>query len=346
MLETILAQPRDLTFTEADWQVLVRHWYPVAWSHEVVGRPVGVKLLDLALVLWRTPGGEVAVARDLCPHRGTPLSMGWTEGEAIVCPYHGFQYGPDGACRLIPAHPERPIPQRMRLTTFPAVERFGLVWTRLAGDMPADASLPEFEAWGDPAWQRITPPFVDIAGSAGRQMEGFLDVAHFAWVHAKTFADPDNREVPPYKVTPTERGVESHYWSSVPNWPKGQEKPTPEGFLWLRHFRVFPPFTALLTIHFPGEDRLSILNAASPVSARRTRLFVPIARNFGVDEPVEPVVAFNARIFSEDQAIVEHQKPEELPLDLTIEAHITADRMSVAYRQLLAGLGLGRGFTS
>jgi len=351
--ETTLPPPRDLTFAETDWDVLSRCWHPVAWSEAVEppapggrGKPLSVRLLDVPLVVWRTAEGKVAVARDLCPHRGTPLSLGWTEGETVICPYHGFRFAPDGACRLIPAHPDRPIPPRMRVATFPAVERFGLVWTRLAGDLPAEEGLPVFPAWDDPAWQRVTPPFVDIAGSAGRQVEGFLDVAHFAWVHAETFADPDNPVVPPYKVTPTERGVESHYWSTVPNWPKGQEKPTPEGFLWLRHFQVFPPFCALLTIHFPGEDRLCILNAASPVSARKTRLFVPIAKNFGVNDPVEPVHAFNARIFAEDQAIVERQKPEDLPLDLTFEAHILADRMSVAYRQLLARMGLGRGFTA
>jgi vanillate O-demethylase monooxygenase subunit len=216
--ETSLPPPRDLTFAETDWDVLSRCWHPVAWSEAVEppapggrGKPLSVRLLDVPLVVWRTAEGKVAVARDLCPHRGTPLSLGWTEGETVICPYHGFRFAPDGACRLIPAHPDRPIPPRMRVATFPAVERFGLVWTRLAGDLPAEEGLPVFPAWDDPAWQRVTPPFVDIAGSAGRQVEGFLDVAHFAWVHAETFADPDNPVVPPYKVTSTERGVESHY---------------------------------------------------------------------------------------------------------------------------------------
>jgi vanillate O-demethylase monooxygenase subunit len=34
------------------------------------------------------------------------------------------------------------------------------------------------------------PPYVDIAGSSGRQLEGFIDVAHFAWVHHEAFAEP------------------------------------------------------------------------------------------------------------------------------------------------------------
>jgi vanillate O-demethylase monooxygenase subunit len=82
------------------------------------------------------------------------------------------------------------------------------------------------------------------------------------------------------------------------------------------------------------------LNAASPVSAHRTRLFVPIAQNFGFDISTEAIHAFNAKIFAEDQAIIEGQKPEDLPLDLMEEAHFPADRSSAAYRRTLANMGL------
>ncbi|MCI0634402.1 MAG: Rieske 2Fe-2S domain-containing protein [Actinobacteria bacterium] len=30
-------------------------------------------------------------------HRGTPLSLGWVEGNLITCAYHGWTYRPDGA---------------------------------------------------------------------------------------------------------------------------------------------------------------------------------------------------------------------------------------------------------
>lgn len=33
-----------------------------------------------------------------------------------------------------------------------------------------------------PEYQVILPPSVEIGGSAGRQVEGFVDVAHFAWI--------------------------------------------------------------------------------------------------------------------------------------------------------------------
>jgi vanillate O-demethylase monooxygenase subunit len=105
-------------------------------------------------------------------------------------------------------------------------------------------------------------------------------------------------------------------------------------------FDVFPPFTATLTVHFPGQDRLHIMNVASPVSARSTRLFVPMLRNFDETGSLEDVYAFNAQIFAEDQAIVETQHPEDLPLDLDDEAHFAADKTAVSYRKLLKTMGL------
>jgi vanillate O-demethylase monooxygenase subunit len=51
-----------------------------------------------------------------------------------------------------------------------------------------------------------------------------------------------------------------------------------------------------------------IMNAASPISARITRLFAPIARNFDTDLPVQDVYDFNGEIFREDKRIVEAQK--------------------------------------
>ena len=55
---------------------------------------------------------------------------------------------------------------------------------------------------------------------------------------------------------------------------------------------------------------------------------------------------FNNKIFGEDTDVVQAQCPEDLPIDLTEEVHIRADRTSIAYRQELARLGLGRSYTT
>ncbi|NGM83516.1 aromatic ring-hydroxylating dioxygenase subunit alpha [Paenibacillus sp. 7124] len=334
--------PRDCTFSPEDWRVLSQYWYPVAIADEVKDKPVAVKLLDVKLVVYRS-NGKAVIARDLCFHRGAPLSMGWVENGEIVCPYHGFRYNCEGKCTAVPAHPTAKISPKLKLNVYPAVERYGLIWTCLSS---APEQIPSFPAWEDPDYLNILPPSFDIAGSAGRQMEGFLDVSHFAYVHTATFGDRNNTEVPQYKVKREGNELVAEYWSTVSNYGKGQENPAPEGFQWLREFRVFPPFAASLTVYFPNEGRLRILNCASPVSARYTRLFCPISRNFDKNAPVEDAIKFNLQVFQEDRAMVEAQTPEDLPLDLQAEAHIPADRTSISYRQLLSELGLGRPYTS
>jgi vanillate O-demethylase monooxygenase subunit len=82
------------------------------------------------------------------------------------------------------------------------------------------------------------------------------------------------------------------------------------------------------------------------MSARKTRLFCPLARNFDKDSSAEDVYAFNFKIFNEDRVIVESQKPEDLPLNIQMEAHIAADRTSIAYRKLLKEMGLGSQYVS
>ena len=334
------ALPRNCTFDSRDWTILSQYWHPVAFAAELGDKPISVTLLDEPLVVFRSHDQLVA-ARDICPHRGAPLSQGWVDNGHIVCPYHGLAYGTDGKCKFIPSQQDGPIPERLHLTTYAVQEAYGLIWVSLGGGTEA---LPEFPEWDDPAYQQILPPSIDIKASAGRQTEGFIDVAHFAWIHHDSFADRTNPVVPQYSVARRERGMRAEYVSTVSNFPKSMQHRAPDGYLWRRIFEVDAPFFARLTVHFPEEGRLSILNAASPVSARTTRLFVPIVRNFDKDLPLEDVYAFNRQVFEEDRAIVEQQRPEDLPIDRTAEAPILADRSSGAYRRALAEIGLGQAY--
>lgn len=335
--------PRGCTFEESDWRTLAPFWYPVAFSREVREKPLGVKLLDERMVLYRLADDTVHAARDLCLHRGVPLSMGFIEGDNLVCAYHGFRYDGEGRCVCIPAHPGAGIPPKLRLQSYPTVERYGLIWTRLVDDGPR--RLPDFSAWDNPDYVQVLPDDVRMDAAAGRQIEGFLDVSHFAFVHVASFGERQNPEVPNYPVRPTETGFLADYVSTVSNYPAHLKHLNPPGFQWRRLFEVFLPFTAKLTVFFPN-GQLHILNAACPVSARKTRLFVPICRNFDKDAPLQDALDFNHQVFQEDKDIVEQQYPEDLPMDLHEEVHIRADRSSITYRQKLAELGLGRSYTA
>jgi phenylpropionate dioxygenase-like ring-hydroxylating dioxygenase large terminal subunit len=337
--------PRDCTFSESDWNALAPFWYPIAFSHEVTAeKPFGTKLLDQRLVVYRLSDGAIVVARDICLHRGVPLSLGWIDGDVLVCAYHGVRYNKEGQCVCIPAYSESAIPSRLKLTTYPVMERYGLVWTRLVDNGPVP--FPDLSEWDDPDYLQVLPNGVEMNAAAGRQVEGFLDVSHFAFVHAQSFGDRENPEVPNYPVEQTPHGFRADYTSTVSNYPHSLKHLNPPGFIWRRLFEVWLPFTAKLTVFFPNDGLLHVLNAASPVSARKTRLFVPICRNFDKDAPLQDTLDFNHQVFAEDQAMVEEQYPEDLPINLQDEVHISGDKSSITYRKRLAALGLGRSFTA
>ena len=63
-------------------------------------------------------------------------------------------------------------------------------------------------------------------------------------------------------------------------------------------------------------------------------------RNFDHDVPVKELLAWEKKIIYEDRAIVELQKPEEIPMDIAEEVHAKADRASLALRHWMIRLGL------
>ncbi|WP_310633615.1 Rieske (2Fe-2S) protein [Paraburkholderia sp.] len=81
------------------------------------------------LVVWRADDGRVNVWEDRCPHRGVRLSLGHHRGDTLQCQYHGWRFASgEGACRAVPAHPQASAPP-IHVTTWPAIERYGFVWT-------------------------------------------------------------------------------------------------------------------------------------------------------------------------------------------------------------------------
>jgi vanillate O-demethylase monooxygenase subunit len=84
----------------------------------------------------------------------------------------------------------------------------------------------------------------------------------------------------------------------------------------------------------------------TPVSRTKTRIFFFIARNFDAHVPARQLLDWEAKILAEDKPIVESQRPEELPVDLSEEFHIRSDRFATAYRAAMKELGLGRNYSA
>lgn len=127
-------------------------WHPVATEFDLVPHHiVHGQLLGHELAVWRADDGFVNVWENRCLHRGVRLTIGSTNGSELVCRYHGWRYASRTAgCTYIPAHPADAPARTISNRTFPAVEKYGLVWSGddPVGDVPEIAALDEGSPFG------------------------------------------------------------------------------------------------------------------------------------------------------------------------------------------------------
>jgi phenylpropionate dioxygenase-like ring-hydroxylating dioxygenase large terminal subunit len=314
--------------------VLVNEWHVVARSEDVQpGQPVGARLLDEDIVLWRA-GDAILAWQDLCIHRGTRLSLGRVESETLICPYHGWVYNAEGKCVRIPAHPEQIPPERARVKPYRAIELYGWVWVSL-GD-PTHLP-PPFAEWEDESFRKIHCGPYYFRASAPRVIENFLDVAHFPFVHEGYLGDAQHTEISDYEAITNEDGITSE---NIRVW-----QPDPDGTGVGKHvaytYRVMRPLNAYFVKR--AEQAFSIYFAVTPISEFESKGWMWMNMNYGYEIPEAQLRSFQDTVSGQDIPIVESQRPERLPLDLQAELHLRSDRTAIAYRKWLRQLGLSFG---
>jgi phenylpropionate dioxygenase-like ring-hydroxylating dioxygenase large terminal subunit len=306
------------------------YWHPVAEIGDVEPGPIGVRLLDEELVLWRRDG-EVVAARDLCIHRGSRLSQGWVDPiGCVVCPYHGWRYDGTGTCVFIPSQPpdDQRIPSRARTPSYRAAERYGLVWVAL--EEPREA-IPEFPQFDDPSFHTFCVGRFEWRAGADRFVENAIDVAHLPFVHPGLLGDRERSVIPPYEVRDVGGGF---YFSNERNDVAASQFGT-KGEMICRETWVRMPFSWRILIT-SGRGLAATFVAVQPVSSNECRFWPLVSRTYALDVPDEEFGDFDVKVIEQDRAIVENQRPEMLPLDITAELHVkVADAASIEYRRRL-----------
>ncbi|TPI63862.1 2Fe-2S iron-sulfur cluster binding domain-containing protein [Mesorhizobium sp. B3-1-3] len=122
-------------------------WHPIAAAHDLPFRHVfHGQLLGREFAVWRADDGYVNIWENRCLHRGVRLSIGINDGRELKCQYHGWRYSNRTAgCTYIPAHPADAPARTITNRTYPAVERYGLIWSseEALGEVPDVAGLAE-----------------------------------------------------------------------------------------------------------------------------------------------------------------------------------------------------------
>lgn len=171
-------------------ELIFGEWYPAARVDTLgAGRMSTTLLLGVPLLLGRKKDLSLFAMKDLCPHRGIPLSAGWFDGDNVQCKYHGWKFEPcSGQCTEIPSLTSFDVlqPAKIYATSYPCAERDGWAWVyvpeagagRTLGDLPAVPELPKFS--GKFRAAHLT---ADLPCNVDHGIIGLMDPAHGPFVH-------------------------------------------------------------------------------------------------------------------------------------------------------------------
>ena len=159
-------------------------WYYAVPSRRLRRRAVLAKvMLGDPILIGRDAAGLPFALRDLCPHRGMPLSAGRFDGQEVECCYHGWRFDTGGHCTAIPAlvPGQAFTPDRICVPSYAVREVQGNLWVFFGDDPAAGPEIPVVEGF-----ERSSPDLVEsvrFAASIDHAVVGLMDPAHGPFVH-------------------------------------------------------------------------------------------------------------------------------------------------------------------
>jgi vanillate O-demethylase monooxygenase subunit len=318
-------------------------WYVACTPDEIAGKPLGRQICGEKMVFYRGLEGKVAALEDFCPHRGTPLSLGFIRDEHLVCGYHGLQMGCDGKTVAMPGQRVRGFPC---IRAFPVVERYGFIWVWPGDEQLADPKLIHHLEWAvNPEWA-YGGGLYHINCDYRLMIDNLMDLTHETYVHASSIGQKEIDEAPVNTKTEGDAVVTSRFMQNV------KAPPFWQAALRANHLaddvpvdrwqicRFTPPSHVLIEVgvahagkggyHAPAEYKASsiVVDFITPETASSHWYFWGMARHF---QPEDQAVTAAIRegqgkIFSEDREMLERQQqsllehPERKLLMLNIDA--------------------------
>ena len=339
----------------------INFWYPIIRSEDLgYNQPEKAKVLGVNLVVFRDAKGEARVLSDTCVHRGASLGGAWSGGNAprivngcVVCPYHGWEFGGDGACVNIPSIGYgTATPSRAKVDSYPVEEKYGIVFAFL-GDLAEEERPPllNVEEYGEAGWRANSILILEVNYNFERSMENGLDPAHNEFVHPTHGFSGMNRET--YRVR--DYDTEDHrqgwgFWFTAtmdtPPLPQ-QDSPTAKGATpWgetkteradiVAGGGTYGPNAMATYINLTPEKMFRQYFFEQPVTENKTRIFFLNMRNFLLDPHHDgPIHARNKVIAQQDIDILLTMNPPRTPMTNTREVMMPADKAIVTYRKWL-----------
>ncbi|WJT00655.1 aromatic ring-hydroxylating dioxygenase subunit alpha [Novosphingobium humi] len=291
-------------------------WWVAAYAAEVGRDLLARDILGERVLLYRTEAGEAVALSGICPHRAFPLEMGRLVGDHVQCGYHGFTFGADGGCVLVPS--QSGVPQKSSLRRYPVAEQGDLVWIWTGqADLADPALLPDLGAvgLGRPDWASEQHPVCEVAARYTLLIENLLDLSHVTFIHAATIPGGEKVAQIPVAVIETDHSLTvRRKGENLPLNPLlKMQFPDQDGPVH-QHFDAEYLGPAMIrtggAVHDAASGRrlgtCNFLHMITPAGPTSLRYFVITARDFGLDNPAlgQINLGMGTRIQPEDSAAI------------------------------------------
>ena len=299
-------------------EMVFGEWYPAVRAAGLrKGETAVTTLLGISMLLGRKSDGAMFAMRDLCPHRGIPLSAGWFDGETVQCKYHGWRFEPcSGRCEEIPSLTsfDGLVPTKIYANSFPVVERDGYAWVYVpaagAGrveDVSGLAAVPTLPKFG--ARFRSAHLQAELPCNVDHGIIGLMDPAHGPFVHrAWWWRSAASIHEKTKKFEPIENGfrMSAHAPSSnsAPYRLLGKPVTTIDFVLPNRRYET------IRAVNAKGRERwFTSLTTVTPVTASTCRIDVVAAWDMAYRVPLVTAIAkyFGAKFVAQDQQTMVEQ---------------------------------------
>ena len=285
-------------------------WYMAAPGKEIRrGKMTAKKLLGQSYLLGRDDQGKPFAMRNVCPHRGIPLSYGNFDGCEVECCYHGWRFNTQGVCTAIPSlvSDQEVNLSRIKVPSFPCEEVQGNIWlyipkpgSAIPDKLPEIPRVPEL---GDVGYQfvesSVFPCDIDHA------VIGLMDPAHGPYVHRIWWWRTGKKTHEKTKAfAPFDLGFKMlrHKPSSNSRAYKllGKDISTEISFVLpgvrIEHIKV-------------GKSAICALTTLTPVTPTETIIYQFFYWNISWLKCLQPIIRSGARVFlNQDKMVVERQQ--------------------------------------
>jgi phenylpropionate dioxygenase-like ring-hydroxylating dioxygenase large terminal subunit len=187
-------------------------WYVAAWSHEIADRPLGRRICNQPVVLFRDRQNRIGALEDKCCHRAAPLSVGKVVDKGLECGYHGVVHDRTGRCVHIPG--QEKIPEKARVRSYPVVEKDEFIWIWMGDPALADeATILDYPYHNDHGNWPHKHGFYHVKASYLLMVDNLMDLTHLGYVHANTIGgNPLAHVKAKMEISRTETGLKYVRW--------------------------------------------------------------------------------------------------------------------------------------